>query len=359
MRLRLLVIALLLPSLAGCANFGFYTQAVRGQFEIYSRTRPIADVIADPDTSPALKEKLRRVLEIRDYASRALALPDNNSYRVYADLKRPYALWNVFATPELSLKPIEWCFLITGCVSYRGYFSRDRAEAFAGKLRSAGDDVYVGGVRVYSTLGWFNDPVLNTIIQRPLPEIAGLVFHELAHQRLYVKGDTTFSESFAVTVQLEGVRRWLRSNGAGAEFADYRSQLKRRDEFIALMMKYRDRLDALYRSDATDEAKRAGKRRILAALRAEYLRVKTGWNDYSGYDAWFAQNLNNAYFVSIGTYYQLVPAFQALLARCHDDLPAFYRAAEKIAKLPGKERMAALNALLPAPASVAKTDGIR
>jgi predicted aminopeptidase len=359
MRLRLLVIALLLPSLAGCANFGFYTQAVRGQFEIYSRTRPIAAVIADPDSSPALKEKLRRVLEIRDYASQALALPDNDSYRVYADLKRPYALWNVFATPELSLKPIEWCFLFTGCVSYRGYFSREQAEAFADKLRAAGDDVYVGGVRMYSTLGWFDDPVLNTIIQRPLPEIAGLVFHELAHQRLYVKGDTTFSESFAVTVELEGIRRWLKSNGAGAEFAEYRNQLKRRDDFIALMMKYRDRLDALYRSDATIEAKRADKRRIIAALRAEYLRVKAGWNGYSGYDQWFAQDLNNAYFVSIGTYYQLVPAFQALLADNLGDLPAFYRAAEQIAKLPEEERMAALNKLVPTTAPTAHSDAAR
>lgn len=357
MRLRFLVIALLLPSLAGCANFGFYTQAVRGQFEIYSRTRPIADVIADPATPPALKDKLRQVLEVRDYASRALALPDNDSYRVYADLKRPYALWNVFATPELSLKPVAWCFLITGCVSYRGYFSREQAQAFADKLRTAGDDVYVGGVRMYSTLGWFNDPVLNTIIQRPLPEIAGLVFHELAHQRLYVKGDTTFSESFAVTVELEGVRRWLQKQHAGGEFAEYRNQLKRRDEFVALMMKYRDRLDTLYRSDATVEAKRAGKRRIIAALRAEYLHVKAGWNGYSGYDAWFAQDLNNAYFVSVGTYYELVPAFQALLARCRDDLPAFYRTAEKIAKLPAKERLAALNRLLP-PASVVKSDTI-
>jgi predicted aminopeptidase len=353
---RLLVITLV-ASAAGCANLGYYTQAVKGQFQIYSRTHPIADVIADSDTDSGVKDKLRRVLKIREYASRELGLPDNDSYRVYADLKRPYALWNVFATPELSLKPIEWCFFITGCVAYRGYFSRDQAEAFADKLRSAGDDVYVGGVTVYSTLGWFNDPVLNTIINRPIPEIAGLIFHELAHQRLYVKGDTTFSESFAVTVELEGVHRWLQSNGAAGQFTHYREQLKRRDQFIALMLKYRHRLEALYQSDASVDAKRAGKRRILADLRVEYRRVKSGWNGYDGYDSWFAQDLNNAHFVSVGTYYELVPAFQALLAQQHGDLPKFYHAAEKIADLPEEERMAALNRL--SPATAATSDVVR
>lgn len=354
---RLLLIALLV-SIGGCANLGYYTQAVKGQFQIYSRTRPIADVIADPDTDPALKAKLRRVLQIREYASRELGLPDNDSYRVYADLKRPYALWNVFATPELSLKPIEWCFLITGCVAYRGYFSRDQAETFANKLRSAGDDVYVGGVTVYSTLGWFDDPVLNTIINRPIPDIAGLIFHELAHQRLYLKGDTTFSESFAMTVELEGVHRWLRSQGNPDRFSQYQEQRKRRMQFIALMLKYRDRLQALYDSDVSDDTKRAGKRRILAELRAEYRHVKAGWNGYDGYDRWFAQDLNNAHFVSIGTYYELVPAFQALLAQQHGNLPKFYQATEKIADLPEKERAAALNRLLPPTKSTAPSNTI-
>lgn len=355
---RLLLITLLL-STGGCANFGYYTQAVKGQFQIYSRTRPIADVIADTDTDPALKEKLGRVLRIRRYASHELGLPDNDSYRVYADLKRPYALWNVFATPELSLKPIQWCFLITGCVAYRGYFSRAQAEAFANKLRAAGDDVFVGGVTVYSTLGWFDDPVLNTIINRPIPDIAGLIFHELAHQRLYVKGDTTFSESFAMTVELEGVHRWLQSQGNAGQFSRYQEQRKRRMQFIQLMLKYRDRLEALYESDASDDTKRAGKRRILKELRAEYRRVKAGWDGYDGYDRWFAQDLNNAHFVSIGTYYELVPAFQTLLAQQHGDLPKFYRAAEKIADLPEKERTAALNRLSPATASLAPSDTTR
>ncbi|HLF23904.1 MAG TPA: aminopeptidase [Burkholderiales bacterium] len=349
---RLLLIALLALPAAGCANFGYYTQAVKGQFQIYSRSRPIEDVVADARTDARLKDRLKRVLEIRQFASRELALPDNESYRVYADLERPFALWNVFATPELSLKPTEWCFLFIGCVSYRGYFARDDAESFAEELRSAGEDVYVGGVAAYSTLGWFNDPLLNTFVHRPLPELAGLMFHELAHQRLYVKGDTPFNESFAVAVEIEGVHRWLQNNGGANGFADYRNRLKQRDDFIALMLKYRDRLDAAYKSDAADTEKRAAKRRILGELRAEYRQVRAGWNGYTGYDKWFAQDLNNAHFVSVGTYYRLVPAFRALLARSHGDLPAFYRGAEEIGQLPEKERAAALNRLSPSPAPV-------
>jgi len=348
---RLLLIAILVLPAVGCANFGFYTQAVKGQFQIYSRTRPIEDVVADTQTDAQLKERLRRVLEIREFASRELALPENDSYRVYADLERPFALWNVFATSELSLKPTQWCFLFVGCVTYRGYFARADATAFADELRSAGDDVYVGGVPVYSTLGWFDDPMLNTFVNRPLPEVAGLVFHELAHQKLFIKGDTTFNESFAVTVELEGVRRWLQDDSAAGEFAGYQNQVKRRDNFIALMLKYRDRLDAIYRSDVAETDKRAAKQRILDELRTEYQQVRAGWNGYTGYDKWFAQDLNNAHFVSVGTYYQLVPAFQALLARERGDLPAFYRTAKEIGQLPEKERMAALNRLLPSTAS--------
>jgi predicted aminopeptidase len=350
---RLLLIALLALPTSGCANFGFYTQAVKGQFQIYSRTRPIAEVLADAQTDARLKDRLQRVLEIREFAARELALPDNDSYRVYADIERPFALWNVFATPELSLKPTEWCFLFIGCVTYRGYFMREQADAFADTLRTAGDDVYVGGVVAYSTLGWFDDPLLNTFVNRPMPELAGLLFHELAHQRLYVKGDTTFNESFAVTVELEGVRRWLQGQGGSDGFAGYQDRLKRRDDFIALMLQYRDRLDAMYTSDATDTEKRTAKRRILDELRAEYRQVRAGWNGYGGYDDWFAQDLNNAHFVSVGTYYQLVPAFQALLAGERGDLHSFYRAAKEIGQLPKKERMAALNKLLPTASLVA------
>ncbi len=345
---RLAFITLLSVPLLGCANLSYYAQAVHGHLEVYAQSRPIADIIADPQTAAPLKDKLHAVLRIREYASRELGLPDNDSYRTYADLKRPYVLWNVFATPELSLKPTEWCFIVTGCVSYRGYFEQKQAEAFAAKLRAAGNDVYVGGVTAYSTLGWFHDPMLSTVISRPLPEIAGLVFHELAHQRLYVRGDSAFSESFAMTVELEGMRRWLRANGTDDDYAEYEIRSRRREEFVALVLKYRDRLETLYESGVSAAEKRAGKAQLFAELRAEYAELKaTSWNGYAGYDRWFTQDLNNAHLISLGMYHRHVPAFQALLARLRGDLSAFYREVDKLGRLPAVERLAALNAFLP------------
>jgi predicted aminopeptidase len=174
---RIAVIALLLSAVLGCSTLNYYGQAIGGHFSILGRTRPIDDIITDPTTAPALKAKLERVAAIRAFASSELRLPDNDSYRYYADLERPFAVWNVFAAPELSLKPHEWCFPIAGCVSYRGYFARTAAEAEAQRLREQGDDVFVGGVIAYSTLGWFEDPLLNTMLDRPEPELAGLMFH--------------------------------------------------------------------------------------------------------------------------------------------------------------------------------------
>lgn len=347
-RLRSLLIAFgfVLPA-AGCANFGYYAQAVNGQLEIYSKSRPIAEVIADPATDPELRRKLAAVQQVRDYASRGLGLPDNDSYRRYADVGRPYVLWNVFATPALSLEPVEWCFPVAGCVAYRGYFSRERAQAFAAGLRDSGYDVFVGGVTAYSTLGWFSDPVLNTMIDRPLPQLAGLVFHELAHQHLYVPGDTAFSESFAVAVELEGVRRWFEANGAGDDYARYALQQRRREEFASLVLKYRDRLEALYDSGASAAEKRAAKAEIFAELRAEYEQVRDAWDGYDVYDAWFARELNNAYIASVGTYHRHVSAFQALLARYDGDLPAFYEAVAELGQLPAVDRIATLNTFLP------------
>ncbi len=345
--LRSAVALLAVLPLLGCANAGYYAQAFSGQLHIISQTRPIDQLLADPTTDARLKERLASVLRVREYASRELGLPDNQSYRAYADVGRPYVLWNVFATPEFSLVPHEWCFMITGCVTYRGYFSFDDAQAFAADLRAHGYDVYVGGVTAYSTLGWFRDPILNTIVNRPPAEVAGLMFHELAHQRLYVRGDTAFSESFAMTVEQEGVRRWLKSNGAPEQYAAYEARLQRRDQFVALVLKHRDRLDSLYQSNLSAAEKRAAKVKIFGEMRQDYERLKSSWNGYSGYDAWFAQDLNNAHLVSLGAYHHYVPSFQALLARHKGDLPAFYRAVEDIGRLPAVERTAALDTLLP------------
>lgn len=328
---RALLLLFVVAAASGCSTLDYYGHAIGGHYSILGRARPIDELIASSATEPALRQKLERVAAIRNFASRALALPDNASYRSYADLDRPFAVWNVIATPELSLTPKESCFPVAGCVAYRGYFSRTDAEREAQQLRTDGYDVSIGGVVAYSTLGWFDDPVLNTMMDRSEPELAGLIFHELSHQRVYVRDDTTFNESFATAVEREGVRRWLAARNASAEYERFLERGQRQEQFVALVLRYRERLDRLYRSDAGDEIKRAGKREIFESLRNDYAALKRQWNGYAGYDRWM-DGANNAAVTTIGLYHDRVPAFQALLARHAGDLPAFYRAVEKIAK---------------------------
>ena len=340
--LRSLLPLLPLLLLAGCAHFSYYAQAIGGQMDILAKSRPIDEWIEDPATTPETRQKLATALTLREFATRELGLPDNRSYRNYADLERPFAVWNVFATPELSLQPREWCFVVAGCVSYRGYFAQAEADRFAAELKQQGDDVYVGGVPAYSTLGWFNDPMLNTVLKRSETEIAGILFHELAHQKLYVKNDSAFNESFATVVELEGVKRWLRKQGKPEEFQRYQKNMKRREEFVALVLRHRERLEKIYAASLDDNEKRATKAHILAELRKDYLALKTGWGGYEGYDSWFAQDLNNARLVSIGLYHQYVAAFQKLLTRQRNDLTLFYQAVEEMVRQPKEKRDSAL-----------------
>ena len=331
--------------LSGCANVGYYLQSVTGQLEIWSRERAIEDVIADRGTPAALKAGLERVLQIRYFASRELALPDNRSYRRYADLERPFAVWNVFAAPEFSVQPLRWCFLFAGCVSYRGYFAKDEAERFTAGLAEQGYDVYVGGVPAYSTLGYFADPVLNTFIHYPEAELARLVFHELAHQVAYARDDTVFNESFAVAVEIEGMKRWLARSGDEHAKTGFARRQRIRDDFARLIEKHRGRFEALYRTRIAPEAMRGRKAQILGELEQEYRALKQGWGDYPGYDRWFAQKPNNAQLASIAIYTQRVPAFQALLAREGNDLARFYAAVKELAALPKEQRDERLGAL--------------
>ncbi|HVS27847.1 MAG TPA: aminopeptidase [Burkholderiales bacterium] len=332
----------LLPLLGGCANFGFYWQSVNGQMEIWKKEQSIQTLLADQSVTPELKRKLQSVLDIREFASRELKLPDNGSYRLYADLQRPYVLWNVFATPEFSIRPKEWCFVIAGCVSYRGYFSESEAERFAENQRSQGYDVFVAGVPAYSTLGWFDDPVLSTFIHHPETEVARLIFHELAHQVVYVKDDSMFNESFAVAVEQEGVSRWLAENGTSEQRAAFVAAQQRKKDFVRLVLKYRSRLDELYRSAVSDPQKRESKRQIFSELRQEYAQLKAAWGGFSGYDPWFVQDMNNAHLASVAAYTQLVPAFNRLLAGQDGNLARFYREVKEIAKLPKAERLVRL-----------------
>jgi predicted aminopeptidase len=342
---------LLVPLLAGCANIDYYYQSLTGQLEIWRRERAIEEVFLDPDAPAPLKSKLATVLKIREFASRELGLPENESYRRYADLRRPFVVWNVFAAREFSVHPERWCFPWVGCVTYRGYFAKEDAERYAAELAAQGHDVYVGGVPAYSTLGVFPDPVLNTFINYPEGELARLVFHELSHQLIYIKDDTAFNESFAVAVEREGTRRWLERNGDAGQREHFERVHRARNDFMALVQKYRTRLDALYRLGQPPEAMRAGKRAILEEMDAEYRVLKTTWEGYRGYDRWFAKKPNNAHIASVSVYTQLVPAFEALLAQSGGDLKEFYKRVSAIAAQPPAQRAQALAALMPAPAA--------
>lgn len=341
------LLALLLPLLlGGCTTLGYYSQAIRGHVDLLARARPVDSVIRDPATPPAVRERLEQVKVARDFASRELGLPDNDSYRRYADLGRPYAVWNLFATPELSLQPRQWCFLFVGCVSYRGYFAREHAERDADARRERGDDVYVGGVVAYSTLGNTDDPLLNTMLRRGVTETVAVVFHELAHQRVYVRDDSAFNESFAVVVEEEGVRRWLARPGQEQERERVRSDRERRQALTALLLRYREKLDRLYRSSIPDEDKRAGKQRLFTELRSDYAALRKSWGGNDRYDRWMNTDLNNAKLAAVGTYHRYAQAFRLLLARRNSDLEKFYEDVRALADLPRAERDTRLNALL-------------
>jgi len=342
MKWRIAILCGVAILVASCAQLGYYVQAAQGQFALLSEAKPIDEWLNDPSTGARLKGRLMRVREIRAFAARELGLPDNGSFKTYTDLKRPFVLWNVVATPELSLKPEEWCFPIAGCVNYRGYYNKDEAQRFAKELRGEGFDVQVGGVPAYSTLGWFNDPVLSTFITYPDAELARLVFHELAHQVVYVPGDSQFNESFATAVEEAGVERWIEQHGDDSLRRDHVSFSSRKHDFLALLLKYRAELEANYARKASKEDKRKQKAAIFKSLVEEYQTLKIGkWGGYSGYDRWFAEPLSNAHLASIATYHDHVPAFRNLLAQ-EKTFPRFYEAARALAQLDRKERNARL-----------------
>jgi predicted aminopeptidase len=344
--IRPLAIAGLLVLVGGCNSAGYYWQSLNGQLAMWGRERPVAEVILDPSTDETLRRKLARVQKVRDFASRELKLPDNASYRSYADLGRPFAVWNVFAAPEFSVSPMQWCFPVAGCVAYRGYFDRAAAERFSAGLAAQGHDVYVGGVPAYSTLGYFADPLLNTFMHFPDVEIARLLFHELAHQVAYAPDDTVFNESFAVAVETEGMKRWLASTADPAARADFERRQRAREEFKQIVERCRQRLDALYRSDMAPDSMRIRKAAIIEQMNQEYRAFRDSAS-FAGYDHWFGQRPNNAQIASVVIYTQLVPAFQALLEREGGDLSRFYARVKTLASLPKDQRTAALRGTSP------------
>jgi predicted aminopeptidase len=324
---------------ASCSHIRYYGQAVRGGTEILAKRQPIEWLLENPEASglgEARRKRLQRVLELRDFASAELGLPDNKSYRTYVEIDRPYVVWNVVAAPEFSILPRRWCFPIAGCVSYRGYFARHRAERFAAKLERQGFDVSVGGVTAYSTLGWFADPVLSTFIDQPEARLAGLLFHELAHQVAYAPGDTTFNESFATVVEIEGVGRWLRQEGDLSTLEGYLLDRQHEIEFVGMALGARARLAELYASDQSLQVKRQLKQAIFDSLKGEYAQRHPGSDAL--YTRWFEGALNNSHLAAVSDYHRLEPPLAEELARLGGDLPAFYERVAELAALDQEER---------------------
>ncbi|MFV3290581.1 aminopeptidase [Pseudomonas sp. NY11955] len=343
------VFTYLVPLLAalllnGCSSVGYYGQLAEGQWQLLRARKPVAQVAADPATAPQLRARLEHAEQARVFASQHLKLPDNRSYRVYAELGRPYVVWNVFATPELSLQPVTHCFPIAGCVAYRGYYQQGAARGAAALMRQDGLDVYVGGVEAYSTLGWFDDPILSSMVGWGDERLATLIFHELAHQRFYAQDDTEFNESFASFVEQEGTRQWRVARGLAAVGEDHGQQ---RDEFIRLVLASRERLQAMYAGPLDDAHKRQAKQAEFERLRREYRQVRDAqWAGDKRYDAWVYGPLNNAKLLPFGLYDQWVPAFAAVFREVGGDWTGFYERVEQLGRLPITDRKAALQRLM-------------
>lgn len=333
---QLLLSGLLLVLLSAC-NAGYYLQAVRGHLEIMQKRQPIDDLLKRKDLSQSRYSELTRIIEIRDFASQQLSLPENKSYLSFVELGRPYPVWNVVATPEFSLKPRKWCFPVAGCVSYRGYFTEQDANQFAEELQLKGFDTLVSGVPAYSTLSWFADPALSSFSHWPATDIARLIFHELAHQELYLAGDSDFSEAFATSVELAGTELWLHRTGNETERINFTRQLEREEQFLAWADQLHHQLEELYASPLAAPQMRLKKQSLIASANRDYLNLKESWGGFAGYDHWLTY-LNNARLASLQTYRRLLPAFKQLLANSHDDFGEFYLACKALAKLSPADR---------------------
>lgn len=356
LRQRLWRAALLFSACLGlqaCSTLGYYAQSVTGQIEVLAKRRPIEAAAEDRGESAERRAQLRRLQQMREFAVSSLGLLDNGSYRSYADLQRRFVIYNVFAAPELSFAPVRSCFLVVGCLDYRGYFSERMARRHAARLQARGMDVYVGGVAAYSTLGWFDDPVLNTMLDWDEAQLAKFLFHELAHQRLYVKDDTAFNEAFAETVAEVGLERWLAARVAPDEADRLRGEEEREKEFVRLILDTRSELESLYSSPAAEATKREGKQAAHDRFRTRYTELRRRWRGDRSYDSWAYGDLNNAKFNAVATYRDSVPAFRTLLALSGGSLSRFYERAARLGQLPGSLRSACLAQLEAAGADLA------
>ncbi|MEJ2284108.1 MAG: aminopeptidase [Desulfobacterales bacterium] len=339
----ILWVLLIASVLSGCQTIQYYSQAISGQHRILESRQPISKITADPNSPEMLRRKLSFLMEVRAFAETALHLPVANNYLTYVDLKRPYVAWNVVATPEFSLEPRTWCYPFVGCAAYRGYFAQTDAHQYAESLQKQGYDVYVGGVTAYSTLGWFDDPILSTFIRRSRASSSALLFHELAHQVLYAPDDTTFNESFATFVEQEGLRRWQQTSGNAAIYREYLKNYQRQEKFVKLVFEHRQKLELLYQTDLAPAEKRAKKASIFAGLRNEFHHLESTNPALAAYADWINQPLNNAKISGVVAYHHFVPAFGKMLADNNGDLVQFYEACRRLARQNKDERHRLLN----------------
>ena len=348
-----LALAGMIGLLAGCSTVGYYSQIVSGHMRIVMGKRPLAEIASDEAIDDSIKRRLDLAQRARLFGIEQLNLPNNESYTSFYDTGQEYVTWNVVAAEEFSLNPHNWCFPIAGCVSYRGYYSKEDAESYAAGFKEQGFDVTVNGATAYSTLGWFEDPLLNTMLDRSDPSIASLLFHELAHQQLYVGDDSTFNESFASFVEKEGLKQWQKNEQQvnpqidQSEMAKELEVRKRRQkEFIALLTSTRDSLAELYESASEPDEMRQKKKQRFEQMRVDYAALKASWDDYPGYDQWMSQEMNNARLVAVATYNDYVPAFEVLFKESGSSFDQFYVAALELSKLPLEDRTAEMQKLL-------------
>ena len=345
MRTLLLIISCVLL-LQGCSSVAYYWEKIQGQAEILNKQQPIQEVIDNPQTPESLRVLLVNAQQARTFASDTLLLPDNNSYRNYVDVGRDYVVWTVVATPPYSIEPKEWCFFIVGCLSYRGYFSQQAAEEFATDLKAQGMDVYVSGAKAYSTLGWFDDPLLSTMLYKSEAYRVGIIFHELAHQKTYVDNDTAFNEAFATTVELEGIKTWFKQTNEQKKLELYLISRKRDKDFKKLLTQTREALKQFYAKNKLPEELQKGKQNIFAKLQLAYKNFKQRWNNYTGYDKWFTKPVNNPRLALVATYNDWLPAFSKLLEDSKRDYRQFYKKVAALTELDKEQRNTKLEELM-------------
>jgi predicted aminopeptidase len=325
-------------SLSACSQLSYYYQAAKGQAQLLNKRQPVEDLLAAASTPSKLKQQLTKSQKIRRFAVQHMGLKDHGGFTQYADLGRTHAVWNVVAAPEFSIEPRTWCFPIAGCVAYKGFFEQEMALREQEKLRSQGNDVLVYGVSAYSTLGWFDDPLLNTFIHYADTELAALIFHELSHQVLYIKDDSEFNEAFATAVEHAMLESWLRSQGNNDQIQQLANQRLRHGRITELILDFRQQLNSAYLGEQPAQ----DKVRLFEEMKRRYAEIQSQAEGTRYYDWWFSQPLNNAYLLTVSTYFRLVPAFRSMINQEGGDLLAFFESAKALSKKSKSERSLAL-----------------